>query len=155
MTALETARYIIRFAHEHGDPVSNLKLQKLLYYAQAWHLAINDEPLFQERLEAWVHGPVVPPVYGTFKKWTWQTIPLEVTVPELSKGQREHLDEVMDVYGSLTALYLEKLTHQEDPWRKARAGLPPDASSNATISHEDMRTYYKARLSVESQDQAG
>ena len=153
MTALETARYIIRFSHEHGDPVSNLKLQKLLYYAQAWHLALYDEPLFGERLEAWVHGPVVPPVYGTFKQWTWQPISVEVTLPDVSDPDREHLDEVMDVYGGLTAMYLEKLTHQEDPWRKARAGLSDDAPSNAVISHKDMQEYYKARVSVQ-QDQA-
>lgn len=67
LAAKRVADYIIAFAHEHGDPVSNLKLQKLLYYAQAWHLALHDNPLFDERIEASVHGPAVPPVYGALQ----------------------------------------------------------------------------------------
>lgn len=153
MTAHDVAKYIISVSREHGEPISNLKLQKLLYYAQAWHLALYDGALFDERLEAWVHGPAVPPVYGEYKQWSWQ--PICADVPEIHIADeriKAHLDEVLDVYGGLTAMYLEKLTHQEDPWLKARGDLPPDVPSHNIISHDDMRNYYRARL--RGQDQA-
>lgn len=153
MQASTIASYIIAFSQEHGDPVSNLKLQKLLYYAQAWHLAINDRPLFDEQIEAWVHGPVVPSVYREYKQFSWQPIAAAVVEPKLEKDVVDHLDEVMEVYGSLTALKLEQLTHAEYPWQHARGNLPEDASSNAVITHDDMKAYYRKRLDVA--DQAG
>ena len=71
-TAIDVARYIVTFFQEAGDPVSNLKLQKLLYYVQGWSLALDNKPAFQDRLEAWVHGPVQSSVYGTFKSYRWK-----------------------------------------------------------------------------------
>ena len=61
--AQDVANFFIGRFQEAQDPVTNLKLQKLLYYAQGWYLAFFDEPLFDERIEAWLHGPVVPPIY--------------------------------------------------------------------------------------------
>ena len=152
-SANQVAQNIIGFSHEHGDPISNLKLQKLLYYAQAWYLALYDVPLFDDPIEAWVHGPVVPSVYGKYKGWSWRPIDIEPEEEEFDSQTRNHLDEVMDVYGGLSAYDLEKLTHQEDPWRNARGDLPPDAPSNNVISHQDMRDYYKVR--VDGKDQVG
>lgn len=149
ITAGRAADFIIAFSREHGDSVSNLKLQKLLYYSQAWFLAIYDKPLFDERLEAWVHGPAVPPIYGEFKKWSWQPIDCEVSFPELDKPVQEHLEEIMDVYGGMSAYELERLTHSEDPWKNARGGISPDESSNAVISINDMKGYYRSRLNVQ------
>jgi uncharacterized phage-associated protein len=146
MRASTIARYIVWFAHEHGDPISNLKLQKLLYYAQAWYLALKDRPLFDDPIEAWVHGPVVPNVYREYRDWSWQPIARDVTRPELDSEIVAHLDEVMEAYGGLSAFYLERLTHSERPWRKARGKLPADAQSHAEISQAEMRDYYKARL---------
>ena len=144
-TAQKVAQYMIAFSHEHGDPISNLKLQKLLYYAQAWHLALYDKPLFKASIEAWVHGPVVLSVYRTYRQYSWQPIQEEPEKVKLLSSTCEFLDEVMDVYGEFSAYQLEKLTHSEDPWRNARGDLPPDASSSVTISHISMRDYYKAR----------
>jgi uncharacterized phage-associated protein len=145
LSVRDVAKYIIAFSHEHGDPVTNLKLQKLLYYAQAWHLALYDKPLFRERIEAWVHGPAVPPVYGEYKHFRWVPID-DDDPPELPESAREHLDEVLDVYGGLTAYYLEKMTHDEAPWRDARGDIPDDEPSNSLIEHEAMRDFYRARL---------
>jgi uncharacterized phage-associated protein len=131
-----------------GDPITNLKLQKLLYYAQGWILALADRPLFDDRIEAWPHGPVVPPVYGEFKKWQWNPIAENPGVPELlAPNIIAHLDEIMQVYGVLTAFHLERLTHKEEPWLEARKGLAPDAPCNEIIKPESMRRYFKAQLS--------
>lgn len=142
----DIADYLIAFSHEHGDPVSNLKLQKLLYYAQAWHLAIHDEPLFSDPIQAWVHGPVVPSVYHRYKDWAWKPIEDNPETPDLGEHVSSHLTEMMGVYGTMTAYALELLTHQEDPWKIARGNLPPDESSSAVISQEDMKRFYRSRM---------
>src|SRR5579859_7908067 len=97
--AKQIADYILRFCQDHGDPISNLKLQKLLYYSQAWHLALYDKPLFEEDLEAWVHGPAVMSVYGSFKDWSWKPITGRPPKPDLTKHAVAHLNDVMEVYG--------------------------------------------------------
>jgi uncharacterized phage-associated protein len=144
--ARPVADYFIIFSHEVGDPISNLKVQKLLYYAQAWYLALKDKPLFPERIEAWVHGPAIPPVYGEFKGWAWQPINEDPASPKLALQVKKHLDQVMRRYGPKTAYELELLTHSEKPWRDARKGLPPDAPSHAIITHSSMRDFYKSQL---------
>lgn len=88
-TARQVADYVIAFLAEHGDPTTNLKLQKLLYYSQAWYLALYDLPLFDDRIEAWVHGPVVPPVYGAFKGKEWQPI-VPMAMPKLPEKADQH-----------------------------------------------------------------
>lgn len=136
--------FFIASLHACGDPLSNLKLQKLLYYAQAWHLAIFDTPLFAEQIEAWVHGPVVASEYRRFKGWAWQPIMDNPTMPTLDGATAEHLQEVLDAYGSKNAYELEQLTHSEPPWKNARRGLPEDEPSSEVISHDEMRQFYRS-----------
>ncbi len=138
----QIADTIIQLSRERGEPITNLKLQKLLYYAQAWVLACADEPLFDEDFEAWVHGPVVPKVFRRFKEYRWNPITAPVT-PVDDAGLRSYLAEVISKYGSLSATQLERLTHMEDPWKDARKGIPSDASSHAVISQVSMKSYYR------------
>jgi uncharacterized phage-associated protein len=88
----------------------------------------------------------VPPIYGDYKKWGWQAIGGEIEPPVLAGLVREHLEEVMEVYGGMSAYELERLSHSEDPWKNARRGIAPDEPSTATISHDDMKNFYRARL---------
>ncbi len=143
ITARQAADYLIAFSREVGDPLTNLKLQKLLFYAQGWFLGLHDRPLFDERIEAWPHGPVVPPIYGAFKKWGWSPIGDDVVVPEFSKEVKTHLDELMSVFGGFNAYTLEQMTHNEQPWIEARGSLLPDEPSTSVISQESMRTHFK------------
>lgn len=83
--ACEVANFFVSRFQQAGDPLTNMKLQKLLYYAQGWHLALKGDALFDERIEAWPHGPVVPPVYGTFKHYRWNPITETVDDPTLSE----------------------------------------------------------------------
>jgi uncharacterized phage-associated protein len=145
-SARQVADYFIAFLADHGDPVSNLKLQKLIYYAQAWYLAIYDVPLFEERIEAWVHGPAVPPVYGDFKAYAAKPIPRPDGKFVLPERPEFLVKEVIEAYGGMGAYDLERLTHQEDPWIIARAGIPLDEPSHAIISSESMKLFYRARL---------
>ena len=144
-SARTVANHFVELFHDLGG-VSNLKLQKLLYYAQAWHLALYDEPLFQDRLEAWVHGPVVPPVFGAFKHNGWQPIYSTVGLAALPDRFKPHLTEVLKVYGGFTATDLERLTHREEPWKEARGAIPNHQPSRAIITHDAMKRYYGSRL---------
>ena len=141
-TASDVAKFILGYFQSKGAPINNLKLQKLLYYCQAHHIVICDSPLFGERIEAWVHGPVVPPVYGEYKSFRWSPI----TIGSFVTLREQHSDIVMSVlaaYGDYSAWDLECLSHSEDPWKQARNGIAPDQSSTAVISHESMKAYYR------------
>ena len=146
LTSSQVADYFIARAHEAGDPVTNLKLQKLVYYAQAWHLALYRKRLIRERFQAWVHGPVEPELYARFKPYGWSPIDADVEMPDMSSKERAHLDDVFEAYGAFTALQLERMTHAEAPWLKARDGIPNDEPSTAVISEADMTSYYRARV---------
>lgn len=145
LTVFDVAKFFIHLANGTGSYISNLKLQKLVYYAQAWHLALHDAPLFEDEFEAWVHGPVVPVLYQEYKQFKWKPIIEEATEPEFTEDVKAFLDEVAEVYFACDAYELEQMTHQEDPWLIARGGLPQDAPCNAIISKELMQEYYKAR----------
>lgn len=144
------ADYFILRARETGEPITHLKLQKLVYYAQAWYLALNGKRLFNGDFQAWVHGPVSRDLYNRFRGFAWKPIDDEISEPSLPDDIREHLEEVWEVYGGFTAFDLERITHEEDPWLRARAGLPPDANCENVISDEDMKSYYRRRLEQSS-----
>lgn len=146
--ALQVADATVYFFARHGDLITNLKLQKLLYYTQAWHLAIYDSPLFDEEFEAWVHGPVQPSVYNEYKKFGSNPIVREPGEVHIATTAFRHLVEVMKVYGGKSGFELERYTHQEDPWLNARGDIPPDQLCSRVISKDSMRAYYKARLDV-------
>lgn len=146
-SAFRVARFILQLAKEQEITISNLKLQKLLYYSQAWYLAILSKPLFHERIEAWVHGPVVPPVFGEYKQFRWSSLPypeepVEIENGDPSRSIANHVREVVKIYGSFSGPQLESLTHQEDPWKIARNNFPPDAPSSAIITHQSMVDFF-------------
>ncbi|MGC9292044.1 MAG: Panacea domain-containing protein, partial [Acidobacteriaceae bacterium] len=134
VTASEVAKYFIASFQKKGKEISNLKLQKLLYYAQAWHLAFYDVPLFDDQIEAWVHGPVVRSVFQEYRKFGWKPVKTGNSGGITSKKITDHLDEVMRAYGKFDAVLLERRTHRESPWRDARGNLEPDEPSNRVIT---------------------
>lgn len=128
------------------EAMSNKRLQKLCYYAQAWHLALTGDPLVPNRFEAWVHGPVCPELYSKYKDNGSDDIPQisrEIQAPE---EYSDYVEEVLEAYGHLTTHQLELLTHEEDPWRLARKGLKPWESCNNVIAVDSMRDFYRSQL---------
>lgn len=148
VTRDQVADFFINFTHEVGDPITNLRLQKLVYYAQAWYLAIYGERLIDDQFEAWVHGPVCPALYRRFRDYRWNPITEEVPAPVLPPKVSEHLEEIMDVYGSYSAWDLERLTHAERPWLSARGDLAPDEPAAEAISEDEMREFYASRIAA-------
>lgn len=137
----DVAAYILS---KQDAPISTWKLQKLVYYSQAWHLVWDEEPLFAEKIEAWANGPVVRPLYlkhrGQFSvsEWRWGN-------PDaLSESEKATINLVLASYGGLSGRQLSHLTHSEAPWRDAREGLGPTDLSSAPITLDAMQAYYEA-----------
>lgn len=145
-TALQAARCLIRIAEADGDPLTHLRLQKLLYYVQGWSLAVRNRPIFGDRIEAWSWGPVVPRVWRKFKQYGDTHIISSQDEPaaqNLSEKDRSFIGRVWDAYKEFSAFKLSDMTHQEPPWRDAREGLPDSSPSTAEISLGAMRTYFR------------
>lgn len=137
-TVHDVAAYVLR----KQGAMSAMKLQKLAYYSQAWHLVWEDEPLFDNRIEAWANGPVAPELYVSHRGHFQVTSDLFPNVPALTAKQQSTIDSVLRFYGSRTAWDLSNLTHHEDPWRNARNGLQDGVRSNAEILPSSMAEYY-------------
>jgi len=120
LTARDVARYFLaNVDEESGDNITNLKLQKLLYYAQGFHLAMRGgDPLFPEKVLAWPHGPVVKSVWLQYKPCSFNpiAIPADFQEDEYLPEIQEILDAVYSTYGQFSAKKLEQMTHEESPW---------------------------------------
>jgi uncharacterized phage-associated protein len=142
ITAQNVAEYFLFKANENEDSdVSNMKLQKLIYYAQAFHLALFDKPLFNEEFEAWMHGPVCPAIYREYKSYGSAPIPAnsDIELNMFSDEQLELLEEVYDVFGQFSAWKLRNMTHEESPWKE-------NEETSGIISKKSMMEFYKTRL---------
>lgn len=146
------ANFLLVESRERGEILTNLKLQKLLYYSQAWHLALYDTPLFQEEFQAWVHGPVLPSQYYRFNDFKWLPITTDVDAPTLPAPAATHLSEILDVFGVETAVALEHMTHDEMPWKRARGSLPPHEPSRAVIEKSWMKDFYLAMANEQDKE---
>jgi uncharacterized phage-associated protein len=139
--ASDISKYFIRCANLEAEGViTNMKLQKLLYYAQGFHLALFDTPLFAETIEASQYGPVVPEIYRQYKSYSCNALP-EATdfSPEIiNLDTRELIDEVYEVFGKYTGTALANLTHEEAPWK--------EKPINSVISHQSMKDYLQGQL---------
>jgi uncharacterized phage-associated protein len=134
----DVAAYILQ---KHGG-MTAMKLQKLVYYAQAWGLVWDEEPLFPERIQAWSNGPVVPELFFAHQGEYIITQERRGDPEKLKRYERETIDAVLDTYGDKSANWLSALTHREDPWVNARRGLADGERGNRTISHGAMADYY-------------
>ncbi|QAY59457.1 DUF4065 domain-containing protein [Microbacterium protaetiae] len=135
----DVAEYILRGA----GSMTAMKLQKLVYYSQAWHLVWEERPLFDNVIEAWANGPVVKRLYA-YHRGRFTVAAGDIT-PEpkiLSEDEKTTVDSVLKFYGSHSAMELSQLTHAEDPWRNARGGLPAGARCETEITKAAMAEYY-------------
>ncbi|WP_239332532.1 Panacea domain-containing protein [Frankia sp. CiP3] len=127
---------------ERVGPMSPMKLQKLVYYAQAWHLARHGRPLFPDEIEAWRQGPVVRHLYDQHRRRYLVISWPSGSADRVTGRAAETVSWVIERYGGFTAHELSELTHTDLPWREARAGLAESARSNRSILPELMREYY-------------
>jgi uncharacterized phage-associated protein len=154
--ALAIANYFLDRGAEDGIPIDQLKLQKLVYFAQAWHLAVTGQPLFFQTVLAWPHGPVIRDVYHEFKKYgrnaidgratyreltdTGERTPIAATFPEQTE---QVLRRVWDVYHNYSGVELSSMAHLEGtPWDQMVGQLKPEQRRDIPIPNRLMREYY-------------
>ncbi len=143
---------------KYFGPMSHLKLQKLLYYCQAYHLAYFEDYLFEEDFEAWVHGPVCRNVYDVLKGKS--VLYSDVTYSEydfdvdnelkssISSDQFNVINDVLNTLSKWTGSELENATHDESPWLIARGNLAPNQPCTSIIDKKQMEDFYKKELNA-------
>jgi uncharacterized phage-associated protein len=141
-SALDVAAAILR---ETG-PIDHMKLEKLLYFAQAWHLAWYDEPLFREPVEAWKWGPMVEEVWQRYKVFGRDPIPAPVIGdPDVVRGRAADLVAVIaDTYGRMASPQLSDLTHEDPLWQAAWQNRTAEDRGRQQIRAAALRDYYRA-----------
>ena len=138
----DVAAYIL----ECMETMTTMKLQKLVYYSQAWSLVWDEKPLFEEDIEAWANGPVVRDLFDYHRgMYEISSMPLG-NQRLLNQEQQDTVDAVLKYYGHRSAQWLIELTHIEDPWVQARKGLPTLERGNRVISLDVMADYYSSLL---------
>lgn len=140
----------------HGT-MSHLKLQKLLFYCDAYHLAFFDEELVTDQFEAWVHGPVSRKVFNELKDssllyaeltFSKDTSAANDAFDGLTSSQKDLITMVLNTLSTWDEFQLETATHKENPWIEARIGYGPADKCTKIISKESMRTFYKAEINA-------
>ncbi len=135
----DVAKYIL----EKRGTMSTMKLQKLCYYAQAWALVWDDEPLFDEEFEAWANGPVCRELFlKTQGRYSVSAEDETGGNGDLTEDEKDTIDKVLEHYGEHNAQWLSQLTHMEEPWNNARIGVPAGVGCNRIITKESMALYY-------------
>jgi len=145
---------IFRLKAEDNIPLSNIKLQKLLYYTQAWHLAFNKgTPLFKGNFQAWIHGPVNREIFHRFNATKYLNSEINITdmldkniSEKLTPKEIKHINLVLETYSTYSGLQLEDMSHKELPWIKAREGYGLNQRCEVEIDNEFLGKYFLARI---------
>ena len=139
-TVFDVAAYIL----QKQGRLTAMKLQKLVYYAQAWSLVWDEAPLFKSKIQAWANGPVSPALYQVHKGIfsLGRKMVTDGDPDNLSPTQADVVDRVLKFYGDKSAQYLSDLTHAESPWKDARKGMSPGERGEREITHAAMAEYY-------------
>lgn len=135
----------VKYILSNSADITPLALQKLLYYIQSFYKVFYGEYLFNEDCEAWVHGPVYRELYFKYKEYGYDPIEddhLLFTDIQLNESEKEVIDSIIVNFGCYSGKILEKMTHEERPWRLTRKGLKPNESSNRIIKKELMSKYF-------------
>lgn len=140
-SVFDVAAYILE-KQPKKCPITTWKLQKLVYYCQAWSLVWDEKPLFKEKILAWANGPVVQELYQCYRGLFKIEKSLKGSSEKLSEEQKDTIDHVLKAYGDKTAQWLSDLTHMENPWVEARKGLEPGERGGSEIELSTMHEYY-------------
>ena len=139
---------VISYVFERLEEVTPLMLQKLLYFIQGVSYALNAKPMFTENCQAWVHGPVYPEVYDIFRDFKYNPIEdarfviFECAEDVITEEECRTIDLVVNTFGEYGGKVLERITHEEMPWKLARKGYTDNIPSNETITMENIEEYY-------------
>jgi len=149
--ATDIANWFIAKCAESGDLVTHLKVQKLLYYAEAWTQTLIGKELFSEAIQAWAHGPVVPEVFQEFKQYGWSPLPVpeDQKIPVVCAEAEDILTQIFEAYADLPEKTLEDMTHKDAPWIKARGGLSAEERCDVIMPKSEICEFFKAKYAAE------
>lgn len=134
----DVAKYIL----QKKGAMTTMKLQKLVYYCQAWSVVWDAKPIFGEEIQAWASGPVTPKLYQAHKgQYQISTLP-SGNISNLTQQEKETIDSVLEFYGDKSAQWLSDLSHMEDPWNKAREGFSLGDNCENEITLASLEEYY-------------
>ena len=140
---------VISYVFDQLEEVTPLMLQKLLYFIQGNYSALHKMPIFEEDCRAWVHGPVYPEVYDLFRDFKYNPIEdarfvlLRGTADALTEEERKSIDLVVNTFGMYGGKVLEKITHNEEPWKNARRGYADHIPSSEMLTKDSIQKYYE------------
>lgn len=135
---------VVKYILSKQKSITAMKLQKLVYYCQAWSLVWDEKQLFKEKIQAWANGPVVRELYDWHRgKYAISSIN-RGDIGNLKEYQKETMDAVLKFYGDKNSQWLSDLTHIEKPWRDARKGIPEGFGSDREITVASMEEYYSS-----------
>ena len=132
-----SAHDVVRELRERLPEAGDVKLHKLAYYCQGWHLAWTGQAMFSEPVEAWANGPVVADLWHDEKRRR-----LRPPAQPPDDGQFAVIDYVVGRYGRYTGRELVRKTHLEDPWRDVSESEDSFAAANPEITHESLRAWF-------------
>lgn len=152
---LDVCRHVINYSNERDYGISNLKLQKVLYFIQAYFLTKKRTPCFDEKIEAWDFGPVVPKAYREYKQYgsgdiptiksyimfdendIWNSKRIKFEDTAIADEDKALIDKVTDKFADYSATDFVSLTHRQSPWIDAYAPYP-----NNEITVNAIREYF-------------
>lgn len=142
------AEYVIWYSEKQDLGISNLKLQKILYFIQAYFLICSGKPCFCEKVEAWDFGPVIPDVYRIYKQYGGTDIPrIPEKEPCLAQSDKERINKVVDKFADYSAADLTEITQKQLPWMEVYA-----PKKNNEISTVSMKQYFVDNTLEEKND---
>ncbi len=144
---LAVANFFIKKAADSGDPITPMKLLKLVYIAHGWHLALTGEPLIDEDVEAWKYGPVIPSLYRRYRDYGNSPIGADGVSGYVGFSNElriaPFLERIWEVYKDYTAIQLSSMTHTSDtPWYHIWHGKGGRHYLGANIPNDLIRTHY-------------
>lgn len=165
-SAEAVANFILDLCLEREIPVSPMKLQKLVYFAHGWHLALRNEPLLDEQVEAWQYGPVIRSLYSAFREFGNEPITRPAVIPKFERQEsgdltvkyfkptlddegatdatKRLIERVVEVYGSLSAIQLSNVTHQPGtPWQRVFEKFQSAIPKGTDIPQEEITSYFQ------------
>jgi uncharacterized phage-associated protein len=168
--AKAVANTFLDLAERDGDTLTPMKIQKLVYFAHGWNLAIRNEPLIDEPVQAWRWGPVIPSLYHEFKiygnspiteratvsEWDDKNSVVHVVAPRLPANDHEAaaiVDRIWEVYKSFSPIQLSNMTHESDtPWRQIVNENPKGVPRGLVIPNDVIRAYFLKMAASRSED---
>lgn len=141
----DVANFFLKIVdRESGSTITPLKLQKILYYAQGYYLAMYDEALFPEDFQAWAHGPANEQIYEKYNVYGYDSIPEPQEENNINNDKiSDFLNDIWQTFGIYDGKFLEEQTHKEEPWINARKGYAPGERCNVVITKNSMKKFFK------------